>query len=278
MSSPLQSWLKKKDLEDLYEPLNGNGITVEMLNTISTETLNEIGLKIGQRKRLFAATGHVSKKGGDAKVHPDTSPSSAAPPPASSPISINFSPVMTNSSSNANTNTANASASGGGGTVSSTSKEKTTRKCVLCRGNGTLNDLTDTKHADQLQKEPLSTEFFVNGKKLNGTWKSLPVEWQHIVPLRADLLKTYGMEDKCHLCQGTGKVKQDLQKCEDCHATGIGIQKFFFKRVVAGGGCCSAPKEQMDDAEAFHRWWEAAASHPDKALLQKIAPFPKVFK
>jgi hypothetical protein len=266
MPNQLQTWLKEHNLEDLYEPLNNNGITFDMLNSISTDTLNEIGLKVGQRKRLFAATGHESKRAGSAsKVHPEMTPS-----PSHGAISINFSPVMNNNNSNTNTNTL-------GGSSADLAGKKTTKKCFLCRGLGALNELMDAKQPDQPQKEPMKVEFYINGKQLTDAWKTLPVEWRFIVQLRADLFKIYGMGDRCHICDGTGKVKIKFEECLDCQASGIGLQKFYLKRPAPRGGCCSDPEEPLDDMEIFVRWWNATAGHPDKALLHKIPPFPKVW-
>jgi hypothetical protein len=36
MSKALQLWLATHDLDEMYEPLNTNGITVAMLDSIST--------------------------------------------------------------------------------------------------------------------------------------------------------------------------------------------------------------------------------------------------
>ena len=262
MPNALYNWLKEKNLDDLYEPLQNNGITVEMLDSISTDTLNEIGLKVGQRKRLFSATGHDSKKSGS-KVHPEMS--AAAP----APISINFAPVMTSNNTNTNTNNLNGSAM-------DLSGKKTTKKCILCRGAGSLNDLMDIKNPDQSQKEPMRVEFYINGKQLTEAWKTLPVEWRFIVSLRAELFKIFGMGDRCHICDGVGKVKIEIEECLDCQATGIGMQKFYLRRPPPRGGCCGDSEEPLNEMETFTRWWNATANHPDKALLNKVPPFPKV--
>ena len=57
MQEPLHDWMYRKNLIDMYQIFQSNGVTLDQVESISTDTLNEMGLNIGQRKRFFSATG-----------------------------------------------------------------------------------------------------------------------------------------------------------------------------------------------------------------------------
>lgn len=57
MQDPLYNWMAQMNLADIYPIFQRNGVTLDQVRSLSTSTLNEMGVNIGQRKRLFAATG-----------------------------------------------------------------------------------------------------------------------------------------------------------------------------------------------------------------------------
>ena len=57
MQDALYNWMAQMNLLDIYPILNRNGITFDQVRSLSTDTLNEMGINVGQRKRLFVATG-----------------------------------------------------------------------------------------------------------------------------------------------------------------------------------------------------------------------------
>jgi hypothetical protein len=77
MQDPLQEWMTRMKLLDIYHIFQKHGVTIDQVESISTDTLNEMGLNIGQRKRFFTARGR------------DGSSSSNAPPSYGQVISFN---------------------------------------------------------------------------------------------------------------------------------------------------------------------------------------------
>ncbi len=57
MPDAFYNWMAQMNLLDIYPILHQNGITFDQVRSLSTDTLNEMGINVGQRKRLFAATG-----------------------------------------------------------------------------------------------------------------------------------------------------------------------------------------------------------------------------
>ncbi len=57
MQDPLYSWMAQMNLVDIYPIFQKNGISLNQVSSLNEAELNEMGVNIGQRKRIFAATG-----------------------------------------------------------------------------------------------------------------------------------------------------------------------------------------------------------------------------
>ena len=57
MQDPLYNWMTQMNLMDIYPIFQRNGVALDQVRSLSTNTLNEMGINVGQRKRIFVATG-----------------------------------------------------------------------------------------------------------------------------------------------------------------------------------------------------------------------------
>ena len=78
MQDPLYSWMAQMNLVDIYPIFQKNGISLNQVSSLNEAELNEMGVNIGQRKRIFAATGRPVTPNANSPAPSYAAPSYAA--------------------------------------------------------------------------------------------------------------------------------------------------------------------------------------------------------